>query len=103
MTLLLGGALRFTEYDYFQEQIVKFIVMKRGGSASTERDREFTDWKMSGRAAVTAPRESSSQALMALSLAVSSRCTRLADSRLIVPMSLSSANMRETVSRVRPK
>ena len=28
--LLLGGALRFTEYDYFQEQIVKFIVMKRG-------------------------------------------------------------------------
>jgi len=42
--LLLGGALRFTEYDYFQEQIVRFIVMKRGGTASTERDREFTDW-----------------------------------------------------------
>jgi menaquinone-dependent protoporphyrinogen oxidase len=44
VTLLLGGALRFTEYDYFQEQIIKFIVMKRGGAASTERDREFTDW-----------------------------------------------------------
>ena len=44
MTLLLGGALRFTEYDYFQEQIVKFVVMKRGGAASTARDREFTDW-----------------------------------------------------------
>jgi menaquinone-dependent protoporphyrinogen oxidase len=44
MTLLLGGALRFTEYDYFQEQIVKFIVMRRGGTASTGRDREFTDW-----------------------------------------------------------
>ena len=44
MILLLGGALRSTEYDYFQEQIVKFIVMKRGGAASTERDREFTDW-----------------------------------------------------------
>ena len=44
-TLLLGGALRFTEYDYFQEQIVKFIVMKRGGAASTGRDREFTDWQ----------------------------------------------------------
>jgi len=29
MTLLLGGALRFSEYDYFQEQIVKFIVMKQ--------------------------------------------------------------------------
>jgi menaquinone-dependent protoporphyrinogen oxidase len=43
MTLLLGGALRFTEYDYFQEQIVKFIVIK-GGAASTGRFREFTDW-----------------------------------------------------------
>ena len=43
-TLLLGGALRFTEYDYFQEQIVKFIVMKRSGAVSTGRDREFTDW-----------------------------------------------------------
>jgi menaquinone-dependent protoporphyrinogen oxidase len=46
MTLLLGGALRFTEYDYFQEQIVKFIVMKRGGGSSTVRDREFTDWNV---------------------------------------------------------
>jgi menaquinone-dependent protoporphyrinogen oxidase len=44
VTLLLGGALRFTDYDYFQEQIVKFIVMKRGGAVSTERDHEFTDW-----------------------------------------------------------
>jgi len=44
MTLLLGGALRFTEYDYFQEQIVKFVVMKRGGAARTAHDREFTDW-----------------------------------------------------------
>ena len=44
MTLLLGGALHFTEYDYFQEQIVKFIVMKGGGAAGTESHREFTDW-----------------------------------------------------------
>jgi menaquinone-dependent protoporphyrinogen oxidase len=44
MTLLLGGALRFTEYDYFQEQIVKFIVMKGSGAARTEGDREFTNW-----------------------------------------------------------
>ena len=36
--------MRFTEYDYFQEQIVKFIVMS-GGAAPTESDREFTDWK----------------------------------------------------------
>jgi menaquinone-dependent protoporphyrinogen oxidase len=45
MTFLLGGALRFSEYDYFQEQIVKFIVMKRSGATSIGRDREFTDWK----------------------------------------------------------
>ena len=44
MTLLLGGALRLTEYDYFQEQIVKFIVLKSGSAASSGRDREFTDW-----------------------------------------------------------
>lgn len=44
MTLRLGGALRLTEYDYFQEQIVKFIVLKGGSVATTGRDREFTDW-----------------------------------------------------------
>lgn len=44
MTLLLGGALRLTEYDYFQEQIVKFIVLKSGSAASSGSDREFTDW-----------------------------------------------------------
>lgn len=44
MTLLLGGALRFTEYDFFQEQIVKFIVMKRGVVSEAESDREFTNW-----------------------------------------------------------
>jgi menaquinone-dependent protoporphyrinogen oxidase len=48
MSLLLGGALRFTEYDYFQEQIVKFIVMKRGGTESTGHDHEFTDWNALG-------------------------------------------------------
>jgi menaquinone-dependent protoporphyrinogen oxidase len=48
MTLLLGGALRFTEYDYFQEQVVKFIVMKGSGVASPERDYEFTDWNALG-------------------------------------------------------
>jgi len=48
-TLLLGGALRFTEYDYFQQQIVKYVVMKRGGLGNTERDYEFTDWKALAR------------------------------------------------------
>lgn len=44
MTLLIGGAARFTEYDYFQEQVIKFIVIKRGGTVGTHKDQEFTDW-----------------------------------------------------------
>jgi len=44
VTILLGGALRFTEYDYFQEQFVKFVVMKRSRTVGPERDHEFTDW-----------------------------------------------------------
>ena len=47
-TLLLGGALRFTEYDYFQEQIVRFIVMRDGGAPGGGGDREFTDWNALG-------------------------------------------------------
>ena len=44
LTLLLGGALRFTKYDYFQEQFVKFVVLKQSNQLGTERDHEFTDW-----------------------------------------------------------
>ena len=44
MILLLGGALRFAEYDFFQEQVVKFIVLTRGLESATESDHEFTDW-----------------------------------------------------------
>jgi menaquinone-dependent protoporphyrinogen oxidase len=36
--------LRLTEYDYFQEQFVRFIVMKSSGDPAPERDHEFTDW-----------------------------------------------------------
>ena len=45
MILLLGGAVRFAEYDYFQEQVVKFIVMKRGLASEAGADGEFTDWR----------------------------------------------------------
>lgn len=48
-TLLVGGAARFTEYDYFQEQVVKFIVMRRGELDDGGQDREFTDWAALGR------------------------------------------------------
>ena len=42
------GALRFTKYDYFPEQFVKFVVMKRSGDLNSERDHEFTDWNALG-------------------------------------------------------
>jgi len=44
-TLLLPGALRNTEYDYFKQQIVRYVVMKGGGPTYTEQDYEFTDWE----------------------------------------------------------
>jgi menaquinone-dependent protoporphyrinogen oxidase len=44
-TLLLAGALRYTGYDYFKQQIVKHIVMKGRGPSDTNRDYEFTDWQ----------------------------------------------------------
>ncbi|MGE3528345.1 MAG: flavodoxin domain-containing protein [Methyloceanibacter sp.] len=48
-TLLLGGALRFTDYDYFQEQIVRFNVMKGDAPPGVgHEDREFTDWNALG-------------------------------------------------------
>jgi menaquinone-dependent protoporphyrinogen oxidase len=42
--LLLGGAMRSTKYDYFQRQIVKYIVMKGGEPPDMDHDYEFTDW-----------------------------------------------------------
>ena len=52
-TLLLGGALRFTEYDYFQEQIVKFIVMKR--SAARRGAKRFFQSEGGAQASADAP------------------------------------------------
>jgi menaquinone-dependent protoporphyrinogen oxidase len=42
-TLLLGGAFRATEYDYFQQQIVR-LVTNPSGKANNELEGEFTDW-----------------------------------------------------------
>jgi menaquinone-dependent protoporphyrinogen oxidase len=44
-TLLLAGALRYTEYDYFKQQIVKHTVLKGRGFSDTQRDYEYTDWE----------------------------------------------------------
>ena len=43
--LLSPGALRYSGYDYFKQQIIKYVVMKGHGQEDTERDYEFTDWK----------------------------------------------------------
>lgn len=37
------GGFRATEYDYFQEQIVR-LVMNRSGKPSGQLEGEFTDW-----------------------------------------------------------
>lgn len=42
--LLVAGALRQSEYDYFRQQIIKSIVAERDDRLDPERDCEFTDW-----------------------------------------------------------
>ena len=43
-TVLVAGALRYTQYDFFKRQIMKLIVWKGGGPTDADRDYEFTDW-----------------------------------------------------------
>ena len=43
-TLLLAGALRYSEYEYFKVEIVKHIVSKTAGDFDKFGDHEFTDW-----------------------------------------------------------
>ena len=40
-----AGALRSSRYDYFQEQIIRHIVLKDHQTELTSGDHEFTDWK----------------------------------------------------------
>lgn len=45
MTLLLAGAVRLSGYDYFERQVMKFIVLKRGVALDDLAvDYECTDW-----------------------------------------------------------
>jgi menaquinone-dependent protoporphyrinogen oxidase len=43
-TLLLGGALRLSECDYFQRQVLKSVLM-RDLTPGQDVNYEFTDWK----------------------------------------------------------
>jgi menaquinone-dependent protoporphyrinogen oxidase len=39
-----AGALRFERYDFFQEQIIRHVVLKDRGADMVEGNNEFTDW-----------------------------------------------------------
>ena len=42
--LLLGGALRWSECDYFQRQVLKHILLKGDVNPGEDFNHEFTDW-----------------------------------------------------------
>lgn len=44
MTLLLAGAVRLSGYDYFERQVMKYIVLQRGVAHDLDVDYECTDW-----------------------------------------------------------
>ena len=43
-TLLLGGALRWSECDYFQRQVLNHILLEEDFSPGEDVNYEFTDW-----------------------------------------------------------
>lgn len=43
-SLLVAGALQYTEYDYFQEQVIEHIVLNGRKMEGPKVDLEFTDW-----------------------------------------------------------
>lgn len=43
-TVLVAGALRYSEYDYFKEQIIQHLVLKGREVTASTGDYEFTDW-----------------------------------------------------------
>lgn len=43
-SLLVAGALRYAEYDYFKEQIVEHVVLKGRKVEGSNGDYEFTEW-----------------------------------------------------------
>jgi menaquinone-dependent protoporphyrinogen oxidase len=43
-SLLVAGALRYDEYDYFKQQIIEHVVLKGHNVDERKGDYEFTDW-----------------------------------------------------------
>ena len=42
--LMTGGALKLSEYDFFKEQIIRYVVMAGRDVPADRKDWEFTDW-----------------------------------------------------------
>jgi len=49
-SLLIAGALRYDEYDYFKAQIIEHVVLKCREVEGAKGDYEFTDWETLSRA-----------------------------------------------------
>jgi menaquinone-dependent protoporphyrinogen oxidase len=43
-SLLVAGALRYSEYDYFQAQVIEHVVLKGRKIEGSQENLEFTDW-----------------------------------------------------------
>jgi menaquinone-dependent protoporphyrinogen oxidase len=43
-SLLVAGALRYAEYDYFKQQVIEHLVLKGREVEGAKGDHEFTDW-----------------------------------------------------------
>lgn len=42
---LIGGALKYTQYDFFKRYMMKMISTRSGGSGDTSQDHEYTNWQ----------------------------------------------------------
>lgn len=41
---VFAGALKYSEYNWWQKRIIQLIMTMTGGSTDTSQDLEFTDW-----------------------------------------------------------
>ena len=49
-SLLVAGAVRHGEYDYYQEQILEHVVLEDRDLDDPKSDQEFTDWQALAKA-----------------------------------------------------
>lgn len=44
-----AGALRYSQYDFFQEQVIRHVVLQGHDVGDIQGDHAFTDWEALGR------------------------------------------------------